>query len=60
MDQKLRPYEAFWKSKRMTVHAASSLKAQEMAAKAFKAKKQYEVTVVLADVVHHPGSLPGS
>lgn len=52
-------YIAFYKGKQIEVHAETSLKAQEIAAAQFKAKKRYEVTVVLAEkdgvqVVHTP------
>jgi len=52
-----RPYEAFYKNKRTTVYANSSYEAQLKAAKEFKAKKRYEVTVVLADVPVDTASL---
>lgn len=42
-------YVAFYKSKRLEVYAKSSLEAQERAAKLFKARKSYDVTVVLAE-----------
>ena len=51
---------AFYKGKKMEVYASSSFVAQQKAAKAFKAKKSYEVTVVLcerpdgSEVVHVP------
>lgn len=41
-------YECFYKNKRMTVTAFRSIDAQEKAAKLFKARKAWEVTVVLA------------
>jgi hypothetical protein len=41
-------YECFYKDKRTTVTALRSIDAQEKAAKLFKARKQWEVTVVLA------------
>lgn len=41
-------YECFYKNKRITVQALRSFDAQEKAAKLFKARKSYEVTVVLA------------
>ena len=50
-------YEAFYKGKRMTVQALRSFDAQEKAAFAFKAKKRWEVTVVLADKPISPASL---
>lgn len=42
-------YEAFYKNKRTTVQAQTSYQAQQLAAKEFKAKKEWEVTVVLAE-----------
>jgi hypothetical protein len=52
-------YIAFYKGKQMPVNALRSYDAQLIAAKAFKAKKSYEVTVMLAakddvPVIHHP------
>lgn len=42
-------YIAFYRGKQIEVHAASSYEAQTKAAALFKAKKSYEVTVVLAE-----------
>lgn len=42
-------YEAFYKGKRLSVQAESSYAAQLKAAVLFKAKKSYEVAVVIAD-----------
>lgn len=42
-------YECFYKNKRLTVQALRSFDAQEKAAKLFKAKKTWEVAVVLAE-----------
>lgn len=42
-------YVAFYKGKQMDVYAESSFEAQQKAALAFKAKRPYEVTVVLAE-----------
>lgn len=58
-------YIAFYKGKKIEVHAQTSLEAQEEAAKRFRARKAYEVTVVLAEkdgdqVTHSPAALPGS
>ncbi len=55
-------YEAFYKDKRLTVEAATSYAAQLKAAELFKARKSYEVNVVLAakdgvPVVHSTASL---
>ena len=56
-------YIAFFRGRQVTVHAASSYEAQQIAAKKFNARKSWEVTVVLADVngkqvVHSPATLP--
>ena len=53
-------YECFYKGKRLSVKAASSYAAQTEAAKLFKARKSYDVTVVLADQSVSPASLPGA
>lgn len=53
----LRQYIAFYKGKQYELTANSSYNAQEMAAKHFKAKRSYEVTVMLADVTHSTASL---
>jgi hypothetical protein len=42
-------YIAFYKGKQKEVYADTSLQAQQLAAKEFKAKKSWEVTVVLAE-----------
>ena len=42
-------YVAFYKGKRIELQAESSYKAQLLAAEKFKARKSYDVTVVLAD-----------
>ncbi len=42
-------YKAFYKSKEIEVYAETSYQAQLKAAKEFKAKKSYEVTVVLCE-----------
>ena len=46
----MRTYKAFYKGRSVTVIAETSYAAQQEAAKFFKAKKSYEVTVILADV----------
>lgn len=46
----MRPYKAFYKGKTHDLQAESSYAAQQAAAKFFKAKKAWEVIVVLADV----------
>lgn len=43
-------YIAFYRGKKMEVNALTSYAAQQLAAKAFKAKKTYEVTVMLAEL----------
>ncbi len=48
-DKKLNPYIALYKGKRYELYAETSRKAQQLAAKHFKAKKEYEVSVYLAD-----------
>ncbi len=55
-------YIAFYKGKQITVTALRSFDAQETAARIFKAKKSYEVTVMLASkddepVIHHPATI---
>jgi hypothetical protein len=52
-------YEAFYRKKRLTVTAETSLKARDKAAELFKARKAYDVTVVLVEkdgeqVIHIP------
>lgn len=52
-------YVAFYRGKQMEVMAETSLEAQKKAAQAFKARKSYEVTVVLAEkdgeqITHRP------
>ncbi len=42
-------YIAFYRGKQIEVHAETSYDAQKKAAAQFKAKKSYEVTVVLAE-----------
>ena len=48
METKLSPYIAFYKGKKYELRAESKYKAVQEAAKYFKAKKTYEVTVELA------------
>jgi len=50
-------YVCFYRGKQITVQAESSYKAQLKAAEQFKAKKSYDVTVVLADTPVDPASL---
>ena len=42
-------YKAFYRGKSLDVYADTSFKAQEEAARLFKAKKQWEVTVMLCE-----------
>lgn len=42
-------YACFYRGKKIVVQALRSYDAQEKAAKLFKARKSYEVAVVLAD-----------
>jgi hypothetical protein len=56
-------YIAYYKGKQIAVSAATSYEAQQKAALVFKARKSYDVTVVLAakegaPVVHDGASLP--
>ena len=55
-------YIAFYKNKQIEVKALRSYDAQLTAAKIFKARKSYEVTVMLAakddePVIHHPATI---
>lgn len=61
----LNGYVCFWRGKRVEVRAGTSLEARNKAATLFKARKGYEVTVVLAErgtvpVAHDGASLPGA
>lgn len=53
----MRDYIAFYRGKQIELQAASSYAAQQAAAKIFKARKAYDVSVVLADVPFNPASL---
>lgn len=58
----LNGYAAFYKGKRTEVYAKTSYEAQQKAAAFFKARKSYDVTVVLAEkggapVLHSTASL---
>jgi hypothetical protein len=53
----MRQYIAFYRGRHIELEAPSSYDAQLIAAKLFKARKSYEVTVMLADVVHSPAVL---
>lgn len=44
---------AFYRGKQIEVYAATSYEAQQKAAALFKARKRYEVTVVLAEKEGH-------
>ena len=48
----MRQYKAFYKGKTCIVIAASSYAAQQEAATFFKARRSYDVSVMLMDVVH--------
>lgn len=55
-------YEAFYRGKQITVQAATSYEAQQRAAEELRAKKRWEVTVILSEkdgeaVVHDPAIL---
>jgi hypothetical protein len=43
-------YECFWKGKSTTVEATTSYQAQQKAQSFFKAKRGYEITVMLAEL----------
>lgn len=45
-------YICFYKNKEITVEAPTSYEAQKTAAVIFKAKKAYEITVMLAAPIH--------
>jgi hypothetical protein len=47
-------YICMYRGKRIDVEADTSLRAQEIAAKAFKTKKSYEVDVYLAEIDGKP------
>ena len=47
-------YKAFYKSNVIDVYAYTSLQAQQLAAAQFKAKKAYEVTVMLCEKAGAP------
>lgn len=47
-------YKAFYRGKEIEVEAETSLKAQNKAAGIFKAKKPYQVTVVLLALASSP------
>lgn len=45
----MRTYKAFYKGRSIQVEAQTSYEAQQKAATLFRAKKSYDVTVVLCD-----------
>jgi len=52
-------YIAFYKNKQLEIYAKTSYEAQQKAAQQFRAKKSYDVTVMLAEInnkqiVHNP------
>jgi hypothetical protein len=53
----MRTYKAFFRGRNVEVQAETSYAAQLKAAALFKAKKSYEVTVVLCDVPVSTASL---
>ncbi len=53
----MRTYHCFYRGKKIVVVASSSLSAQGIAATVFKARKHYDITVVLADRQIDPASL---
>jgi hypothetical protein len=53
----MRTYKAFYKGKTIEVEALTSYEAQYKAAAIFRAKKSWEVTVVLCDVPLSTSSL---
>lgn len=50
-------YIAFYKGKKIVVQASTSYSAQCIAAKQFKAKKYYDVTVMRADIEHSTAAI---
>jgi len=61
MESSMNGYKCFYRGKTLEVRAATSLEAQGKAAAAFKARKAYEVTVVLCErgdgtTVSHSGA----
>jgi len=53
----MRTYKAFYKGRTYVLQAETSYDAQQAAAKHFKAKKAYDVAIVLADVPVNTASL---
>ena len=52
-----RPYLALYRGQKIQVTASSSYEAQQKAARLLKAKKSYDVSVYLLDVVHDAGGV---
>lgn len=50
-------YECFWKGKRLSVQAETTLAAQIIAAQVWKVRKRYEIAVVLADKPINTGGI---
>lgn len=55
-------YKAFFKGKSIEVKANTSYEAQQLAAKQFKTKKSYDVTIVLCEkgdtqIIHSTASI---
>jgi len=55
-------YQAFYKGREVQIEATTSREAQQLACVCFKAKKAYEITIVLVSVegtqyTHSPASL---
>lgn len=57
--QSERTYKAFYKGQELEVTASTSFAAQKKAAKLFKKlpRRDYEVTVILCDIVQSPSIL---
>lgn len=53
----MRTYVCFYRGRQLVVQADRTIEAQEKALKIFKARKQYEVDVVLADTSIEPAAL---
>lgn len=47
-------YVAFYKGKRIEVRAETLLKARDLAAAQFKARKAFEVNIILAEIDNKP------
>lgn len=54
MRAEMNGYKAFYKGRTIDVRAETSLQAQDKAAKQFKARKTYEVTVMLCEKDNMP------